>query len=126
MLQWTAIVKERANEMDKMTRRSLLDILARGGLACGGCCALSRFALLDALAADADHTDPQLYKVAAAVAKVTDGDETSYYATFAKAWTAANADLLRQRKVRRCNFSGPPKNWAKEFWPLFRTTISTL
>ena len=44
--------------MDKMTRRSLLDLLARGGLACGGCCAFSRFALLDALAADADDANP--------------------------------------------------------------------
>ena len=43
--------------MDKMTRRSLLDILARGGLACGGCCAFSRFAILDALAADADDAN---------------------------------------------------------------------
>lgn len=40
--------------MNKLTRRDVLDLIARGGLACGGCCALSRFAVLDALAADAD------------------------------------------------------------------------
>jgi|SRR5574344_875923 uncharacterized protein len=44
--------------MDLMTRRSMLDLLARGGFACGCGCALSRFAFLDALAADADDPDP--------------------------------------------------------------------
>ena len=42
----------------EMTRRSVLDLIARGGLACGGCCALSRFALLEALAADAADANP--------------------------------------------------------------------
>jgi len=41
-----------------MTRRSVLDLIARGGIALGGGCALSRFALLDALAADAAGADP--------------------------------------------------------------------
>ena len=41
-----------------MTRRSVLDFLARGGLACGGYSALSRFAILDALAADAEDKNP--------------------------------------------------------------------
>lgn len=44
--------------MDGMTRRSLLDLIAKGGLACGCGCALSRFALLDALAADAADPNP--------------------------------------------------------------------
>ena len=44
--------------MDMMTRRETLDLLARGGLACGGACALSRFAILDALAEDAADKDP--------------------------------------------------------------------
>ena len=44
--------------MDKMTRRETLNLLARGGLACGGACALSRLAILDALAEDAADKDP--------------------------------------------------------------------
>ena len=44
--------------MDKLTRREILDLLARGGFACGGACALSRFAILDALAEDAADKDP--------------------------------------------------------------------
>jgi len=41
-----------------MTRRSVLDLIARGGVAFGGGCALSRLALLEALAADAATADP--------------------------------------------------------------------
>lgn len=41
-----------------MTRRSVLDFLARGSLAFGGCCALSRLSLLEALAADAEDANP--------------------------------------------------------------------
>ena len=48
--------------MDMISRRSVLDLIARGGLACGGCAALSRFAILEALAADAADKNP--FKVA--------------------------------------------------------------
>ena len=44
--------------MNDMTRRSVLDLIARGGLACGCGCALSRFAIMDALAADAEDPNP--------------------------------------------------------------------
>lgn len=41
-----------------ITRRSMIDLLARGGLAAGGCALFSRAALLEALAADAEDPDP--------------------------------------------------------------------
>lgn len=41
-----------------LSRRTLLELMSRGGLALGGGCLLSRFALLDALAADAADENP--------------------------------------------------------------------
>ena len=48
--------------MDNVTRRKILGMIARGGIACGCGHALSRFAILDALAADAADVNP--FKVA--------------------------------------------------------------
>ena len=41
-----------------LTRREILDLMARGGALLGGGCAFSRFAVLEALAADAEDPEP--------------------------------------------------------------------